>query len=197
MGFVWWINTEGDLKDRIKSETKVQVYKIPVLPLSNQRVIPHSVKSRVITANSYCLTRELDQASDSVWSRWTTERWTISKEHPTGQHGLNTLHYNLPARSLPALPSKRWSKLLAPGAANCVLPLRRAAKQYHVSSHKFPVSQTQDTVPWILPETNKGFPLFTKQKHLETIIFIFLFKTRNALSLSYKKKYTSTYLYPS
>lgn len=29
MGFVWQINMERDLRDRIKSETKVQVHKTP------------------------------------------------------------------------------------------------------------------------------------------------------------------------
>lgn len=38
MGFVWQINTESDLKDRIKSETKVQVHKTPSPTLVKSKI---------------------------------------------------------------------------------------------------------------------------------------------------------------
>lgn len=44
MGFVRRINTEGDLKDRIKSETKVQIDKTPnPIPVKSNTNLPKAL----------------------------------------------------------------------------------------------------------------------------------------------------------
>lgn len=44
MSFVKQINTEGDLKDRIKSETKVQIYKTPSpIPVKSNTNLPKAL----------------------------------------------------------------------------------------------------------------------------------------------------------